>query len=123
MAFVLSIGFAVEYSIHVVHRFLSAPNSVKSAHARVVYTMGFLFIPLTLSFLSSIIGIVCLYFTEFEFNEVYFFRPLVIVMIVTYYIGTLFLPTLLTKLDFEFFRVGCNDARGDAGNVFDHNMK
>mmetsp|Transcript_3113 Transcript_3113/g.3680 ORF Transcript_3113/g.3680 Transcript_3113/m.3680 type:complete len:1362 (+) Transcript_3113:138-4223(+) len=109
MAFVLSIGFAVEYSVHVVHRFISAPNTLASAHDRVVHTMKFLTMPLTLSFLSSTIGIICLAFTEFKFNEVYFFRPLLIVMLVTYFIGTWFLPILLTKLDFDILKVGSSD--------------
>merc|ERR1719330_242421 len=106
MAFVLSIGFTVEYSVHVVHRFLSAPNSLENAQDRVIYTMKFLAMPLTLSFLSSVAGVSCLAFTDFKFNEVFFFRPLMIVMMVTYYIGTWYLPIVLTMLDFECLRVG-----------------
>jgi len=117
MAFVLSIGFAVEYSVHVVHRFLSAPNNIRSAENRVFYTMQFLTVPLTLSFVSSTIGISCLAFTEFQFNEVFFFRPLMIVAVVTYYIGTWFLPILLTQLDFDFLKVGSNDARKDGSDL------
>merc|ERR1712038_1953478 len=106
MAFVLSIGFTVEYSVHVVHRFLSAPNSLGNAEDRVIYTMEFLAMPLTLSFLSSLAGVSCLAFTDFKFNEVFFFRPLMIVMMVTYYIGTWFLPIVLTVLDFDWLKVG-----------------
>ena len=108
MAFVLSIGFAVEYSVHVVHRFLSAPNSIESAQERVVYTMQFLIKPLTLSFFSSTVGIISLAFTDFKFNQIFFFRPLMTVMLVTYYIGTWFLPVLLTKLNFDCLKVGKN---------------
>jgi len=109
MAFVLSIGFAVEYSVHVVHRFLSAPYSIKSAADRVEHTMEFLFLPLTLSFISSTIGVVCLAFTEFAFNERFFFRPLMVVMLVTYFFGTYFLPVVLRFLDVDFLKVGSVD--------------
>lgn len=107
MAFVLSVGFATEYSVHVVHRFLSVPTAIKSPMDRVEYTMKFLAQPLTLSFLSSSVGVICLSFTDFDFNERFFFRPLMIVMFVTYFIGTFFLPIILTKLDFEVLKVGC----------------
>merc|ERR1719330_279869 len=106
MAFVLSIGFTVEYSVHVVHRFLSAPNSLENAQDRVIYTMKFLTMPLTLSFLSSLAGVACLALTDFKFNEVFFFRPLMIVMVVTYYIGTWYLPIVLTMLNFDCLKVG-----------------
>jgi len=106
MAFVLSVGFAVEYSVHVVHRFLSAPVWITSAAERVNHTMEFLTLPLTLSFISSTIGVVCLAFTEFSFTERFFFRPLIIVMVVTYFVGAFFLPVLLTFLDVDFLKVG-----------------
>eukprot|EP00593_Proboscia_inermis_P013375 CAMPEP_0171315378 /NCGR_PEP_ID=MMETSP0816-20121228/63199_1 /TAXON_ID=420281 /ORGANISM="Proboscia inermis, Strain CCAP1064/1" /LENGTH=83 /DNA_ID=CAMNT_0011805845 /DNA_START=27 /DNA_END=278 /DNA_ORIENTATION=- len=83
--------------------------------------MKFLTMPLTLSFLSSTIGIICLAFTEFKFNEVYFFRPLLIVMLVTYFIGTWFLPILLTKLDFDILKVGSSD--DNHANDFDDDKK
>ena len=106
MSFVLSTGFSVEYSVHVIHRFLSAPLSIQSASDRVAYTMQFLALPLTLSFLSSTIGIICLRFTSFKFNQVYFFRPLIIVMLVTYFVGAFFLPVCLTKMNFDALKVG-----------------
>ena len=74
--------------------------------------MKFLIQPLTLSFLSSTAGVACLAFTDFEFNERFFFRPLMVVMVMTYIIGAFFLPILLTKLDFDFLRlvlVSCVD--------------
>lgn len=106
MAFALSIGFATEYSVHVIHRFLAAPIYIEEATKRVEYTMKFLTQPLTLSFLASVIGVACLAFTEIEFTERFFFRPLMCVMLVTYFVGAYFLPIVLTKLNFEFLRVG-----------------
>mmetsp|Transcript_28268 Transcript_28268/g.65473 ORF Transcript_28268/g.65473 Transcript_28268/m.65473 type:complete len:693 (-) Transcript_28268:101-2179(-) len=109
MSFVLSIGFAVEYSVHVVHRFLDAPLSYKSATDRVHYAMSFLTLPTFLSFVSSTIGVVCLAFTDFNFNEVFFFRPLIIVMFVTYFFGCWFLPVVLSALDFSALKLGDPD--------------
>lgn len=76
MSFVLSVGFAVEYSVHVVMRWLRADLCFSSALERVRHTMSFLMLPTFMSFVSSTIGVACLAFTEFEFNQVFFFRPL-----------------------------------------------
>jgi len=113
MSFVLSVGFATEYSVHVVHRFLSVPTFIQSPNERVEYTMKFLAQPLTLSFLSSTVGVICLSFTEFNFSEQFFFRPLITVMVVTYFIGTFFLPILLTKLDFAVLKLGHAGEEGE----------
>lgn len=59
-----------------------------------------------MSWISSTIGVVSLAFTDFEFNKVFFFRPLIIVMMVTYFIGCYFLPALLVYLDFDICRLG-----------------
>jgi predicted RND superfamily exporter protein len=76
MSFVLSVGFAVEYSVHIVQRWLRADLSHESGLDRVKYTMSFLMLPTFMSFVSSTIGVLCLAFTDFEFNQVFFFRPL-----------------------------------------------
>eukprot|EP00934_Nitzschia_sp_Nitz4_P001181 Nitzschia sp. Nitz4//scaffold385_size13641//11219//13601//NITZ4_008973-RA/size13641-augustus-gene-0.16-mRNA-1//-1//CDS//3329549953//1181//frame0 len=106
MSFVLSVGYAVEYSVHVVARWMLADPALKSSLARVEYTMEFLFLPTFMSWVSSVIGVATLAFTEFEFNEVYFFRPLMIVMLVTYFFGCYWLPSLLSVLDFEAVKFG-----------------
>jgi hypothetical protein len=106
MSFVLSVGFAVEYSVHVVARWIRADNSMTTSLERVKHTMSFLMLPTFMSFVSSTIGVVCLAFTDFEFNQVFFFRPLLIVMMVTYFVGCYSLPVFLTYLDFEVCRLG-----------------
>ena len=80
MAFMLSVGFATEYSVHVVHRFLSPPTAIQSPTEQVEYTMIFLTQHLTLSFLSSSIGRTCLSFADVDFHERFFFRPFMAVM-------------------------------------------
>jgi predicted RND superfamily exporter protein len=106
MSFVLSVGFAVEYSVHIVARWIRADNRMTTSIERVKHTMSFLMLPTFMSWVSSTIGVVCLAFTDFEFNRVFFFRPLLIVMMVTYFIGCYSLPALLTYLDFEVCRLG-----------------
>merc|ERR1712066_770465 len=106
MSFVLSVGFVVEYAVHITHRFLMAPSNLESAVSRVEHAMSFLFIPTFMSFVSSTIGVVCLGFTKFEFNTVFFFRPLLIVMFITYFCGCYVLPLLLSLMDFDSLKLG-----------------
>jgi hypothetical protein len=95
MSMVLSVGFSVEYSVHVVTRWLRADASLVGIQ-RIEHTMSFLFLPTFMSFLSSLIGVACLAFTEFEFNEVFFFRPLILVMPITYFFGCWWLPVAVS---------------------------
>lgn len=106
MSFVLSVGFSVEYSVHIVARWLRADPELATALDRVEFTMNYLTVPTFMSFVSSTIGVACLAFTDFKFNEVFFFRPLIIVMFVTYFIGCWWLPVLLTLLDFDQVKLG-----------------
>ena len=69
MSFVLSVGFSVEYSVHIVARWLRAGMEKTTSLERVKHTMSFLMLPTFMSFVSSTIGVVCLAFTEFEFNR------------------------------------------------------
>lgn len=104
MSFVLSVGFAVEYSVHIVSRWLCSDRD--SALDRVEQTMSFLMLPTFMSFVSSTVGVICLAFTDFEFNTRFFFRPLMIVMFVTYFFGCYWLPVFLTWFEFEFIKFG-----------------
>lgn len=74
-----------------------------------------------MSFVSSTIGTICLAFTEFEFNHKYFFRPLMIVMFVSYWFGCWFLPTLLVYLDFDAVKLGpeTSDESGPGAKVLE----
>lgn len=106
MSFVLSVGFTVEYTVHIVSRWMRASNEHPTSLERVHFTMSFLMLPTFMSFVSSTIGTVCLAFTEFEFNHKFFFRPLIIVMFVSYWYGCWFLPCALTYMDFDFMKLG-----------------
>ena len=114
MAFVLSVGFSVEYSVHIVFRWLRADLSLTGID-RVKHTMSFLMNPTFMSFVSSTIGVACLAFTIFEFTKTFFFRPLIIVMPVTYFFGVWWLPAVLSLLDFDLVRLG-NEPAGSPRN-------
>jgi len=106
MSFVLSVGFAVEYSVHIVTRFIRADMKYETGLDRVKHTMSFLMLPTFMSFVSSLIGVVCLAFTEFEFNITFFFKPLIIVMFATYFYGCWWLPAMLTLFNFDVVKLG-----------------
>ena len=93
MSITLSIGFAVEYSVHVTFHFLSAPATAPKE--RIEHAMGKLFAPTLMAFLSSAIGIIMLGFTKFMFIKLYFFIPLLLTLFVTYFYGTFLLPVVL----------------------------
>ncbi|CAB9518815.1 Protein patched homolog 1 [Seminavis robusta] len=109
MSFVLSVGFAVEYSVHIIDRWFRSDRD--SALERVEQTMSFLMLPTFLSFGSSTLGVLCLAMTSFEFNTRFFFRPLIIVMFVTYFFGCWVLPSFLTILDFGFLKLAPPDSK------------
>ena len=106
MSFVLSVGFAVEYSVHIVARFLKADSQLETGLDRVKYTMSFLMLPTFMSFGSSVIGVICLAFTEFEFSFTFFFKPLIILMFVTYFYGCWWLPVVLTLVNWDIVKFG-----------------
>jgi len=110
MSFTLSVGFAVEYSVHIVARWLRSDR--ETALERVDETMSFLMLPTFMSFVSSVVGVLCLSFTGFEFNTRFFFTPLIIVMFVTYFFGIFWLPVFLTWFEFDFVKLGPKEATG-----------
>ena len=96
MACLMSAGFAVEYSVHVSHRFMA--SKAGSAQDRVREAMEGLFLPSTLAFASSAVGIVTLVLSRFQFVRTYFFTPLFIVLFITYFYGAFALPVIFTFL-------------------------
>jgi Patched family len=106
MSIVLSVGFSVEYSVQIVSRWLRSEMATGRSFQRVHQTMSFLMIPTFMSFVSSTLGVVCLALAEFTSTQEFFFRPLIIVMFVTYFFGCWFLPVLLCYIDFDVVKLG-----------------
>jgi hypothetical protein len=141
MSFVLSVAYSVEYAVHIVERWMRCDASIVAGLDRVRFTMRFLTLPTFMSFVSSAIGVCCLAFTAFDFNETYFFRkfvcclcfdegllvsvlspnddalynvhsagPLILVMLVTYFFGCWWLPSLLVFVEADVVRLGSSSS-------------
>jgi hypothetical protein len=106
MAFVLSVGFAVEYSVQIFSRWMRADMSHLTSLDRAEHTMSFLMLPTFVSFISSTIRVVCLAFSPHVLSRVNFFRPTILVMCMSYWYGYWFLPVLLSHLDFDMVKMG-----------------
>jgi hypothetical protein len=121
MACIMSAGFAVEYSVHVVHRFMELQPTSSNLNntdplERVLKAMDGLFIPTTMAFLASTVGILFLLGSDFTFVRMYFFTPLITVLFVTYFFGVFSLPVLFVHLGhLPFFQVQGSDDLGLAG--------
>jgi len=95
---VMSTSLAVEYSVHVTHRFLVAPPG--TAAARIQHAMEWLFSPSAMAFLTSAVSVLMMAFSEFRFVRLYFFAPLACAVITSYFFGGFTLPCLLGLMDF-----------------------
>lgn len=94
---VMSTGLAVEYSVHVVHRFLEAPPG--TAVERVDHAMQWLFSPSAMAFLTSAVSVLMMAFSEFRFVRLYFFAPLACAVLTSYIFGAFTLPCMLSFMD------------------------
>jgi len=124
MSYLMSVGFAVEYSVHVTHRFLTAPRTSNTAADRIAFALDLLSRPMFMAFTSSAVGVFCLLFSTFVFVRVYFFIPLVVVLVVTYYYGVIFLPVLLqyTFCDCLDLHAGEHDGMVEADAIADEKL-
>lgn len=122
MSYLMAVGFAVEFSVHIVHRFLVAPSELTDPNDRILFTMEMLSMPTILAFASSFIGIMCMAFTDIKFIVVYFFTPLILVVCITFFYGAFFLPVLLTTFRCDFLNLGTpgsEDRRKSMQDKFD----
>jgi len=94
---VMSTGLAVEYSVHVVHRFIDSPSG--PALERIHHAMEWLFAPSAMAFLTSAFSVAMMAFSEFRFVRLYFFAPLACAVISSYAFGAFTLPCLLSLMD------------------------
>jgi len=94
---VMSTGLAVEYSVHVTHRFLVAPPG--TAAARIHHAMEWLFSPSAMAFLTSAVSVLMMAFSEFRFVRLYFFAPLACAVLTSYIFGAFTLPCFLGLLN------------------------
>lgn len=98
MAILFASGFAIEYAVHIVHHFLE--SQADTAVERIDYAMTFLFNPTCMAAVSSFASVLVLCFSGFGFVTKFFFTPLVMVVVVTYFYGAIVLPCALSFMEF-----------------------
>jgi len=96
MSCVISIGLTVEYAVHVVHRYLEAPQGDRGG--RVLNVMHSLLYPITLAFLTTSISVVMLLFSDIKFVRDYYCVPLMAATLSSFFCGAFFLPATLALL-------------------------
>lgn len=102
-----AIGFSVEFAVHIVHRWLTAPQHLTKAD-RVNYAMELLSLPMGCGCAASVAGLLCMLATENHLVRESFFLPLILVQVVTFFFGTWFLPSVLYFVPDSCLRVGPN---------------
>jgi len=93
MSCLMSTALAVEYSVHILHHFIAAPSG--SALQRIEHATKWLFAPSAMAFLTSAVSILMMAFSEFRFVRLYFFVPLAIAVLSSYFFGNFALPSFL----------------------------
>ncbi|KAI6242942.1 Protein patched-like protein 1 [Aphelenchoides fujianensis] len=90
---ITAVGIGVEFTAHVVLAFLT---SLGTRDERMVSCMEHMFVPVIHGGLSTLLGIVMLAFSEFEFIVVYFFVVMSALVIIGMINGLALLPVLLS---------------------------
>uniref|UniRef100_A0A0K0FYB0 Protein patched homolog 1 (inferred by orthology to a human protein) n=1 Tax=Strongyloides venezuelensis TaxID=75913 RepID=A0A0K0FYB0_STRVS len=89
---ITAVGIGVEFTAHVVLAFLT---SLGSRNDRMVSCMRHMFIPVMHGALSTLLGIIMLAFSEFEFVVKYFFVVLTALILIGIFNGLAMLPVML----------------------------
>lgn len=90
---VLSIGFSVDYTVHVVHTFSHAVG--KTRRDKTIETLVLMCNPVTHGAVSTALGILPIYFRK-EFIMQTFFKMTLLVVAFGYLCGVVFLPSILS---------------------------
>jgi hypothetical protein len=102
--YLTAIGFSVEFAVHITHRFMTAPQG--PAGQRVEHAMELLSFPMGCGFIASAAGLLCMLSSEVQMVRRIFFIPLITVQVVTFFLGTCFLPSLLHMMPCWCLSVG-----------------
>ncbi|WKX95323.1 hypothetical protein Q1695_012069 [Nippostrongylus brasiliensis] len=90
-----AVGIGVEFTAHVVLAFLTALGSVDD---RLDSCLQHMFVPVFHGAISTLLGIVMLVFSEFDFVIKYFFVVMSILVVLAVFNGLCLLPVLLTLI-------------------------
>ena len=109
IGYLMSVGFCVEYTVHIVHRFICAPLELERPADRVDFAMQKVFMPTWMAFATSFSGVACMIPTPSLLVLNYMVVPLLVVAVSTYWYGCFMLPCLLQFFNFPYFFIGPRD--------------
>lgn len=92
---ITAVGIAVEFTAHVVLSFLTSLGTVDE---RLQSCLEHMFVPVFHGAMSTLLGIVMLVFSEFDFVIKYFFVVMSVLVILGVFNGLTLLPVLLTMI-------------------------
>ncbi|GMR37186.1 hypothetical protein PMAYCL1PPCAC_07381 [Pristionchus mayeri] len=90
---ICAVGIGVEFSAHVMLAFLTSLGSVET---RLQSCLLHMFVPVFQGAISTLLGIVMLVFTEFDFVFKYFFVVMSVLVVIGIFNGLCLLPCILT---------------------------
>jgi predicted RND superfamily exporter protein len=108
---ITAVGIGVEFTAHVVLAFLT---SLGTRDDRMVACMEHMFVPVLHGCLSTLLGIIMLAFSEFEFIVIYFFVVMSALIIIGMINGLALFPVLLSLIG-----PSCEIVPIDGGNRLD----
>ncbi|CAK5091598.1 unnamed protein product [Meloidogyne enterolobii] len=102
ISIIMSIGFAVDLSAHIVYAFVSAQG--KESKERVICALGHIGWPIFQGAASTITGISVLYTVD-AYIILTFFKTIWLTMVLGMVHGLIFIPVLLSILPMSFFQI------------------
>ncbi|XP_023228651.1 protein patched homolog 1-like [Centruroides sculpturatus] len=90
---IVAVGIGVEFTTHFTMGFLT---SVGSRNKRIAMALGHMFAPVVHGAMSTLLGVIMLAFSEFDFIIRYFFYVLLALVVIGLFSGLMFLPVILS---------------------------
>merc|ERR550525_865992 len=92
---ILAIGIGMEFIIHILMSFV---GSIGSRNSRILLSLQHMFAPVVHGAFSTLLGVVMLAFSQFDFIVRYFFLVLMVLILLGLFSGLVFLPVLLVMV-------------------------
>ncbi|NP_001310737.1 protein patched-like [Parasteatoda tepidariorum] len=92
---IAAVGLGVEFTVHLIMSFIT---SIGNREERMGMALEYIFSPVVHGALSTLIGVIMLSFSEFDFIFRYFFTVLCALMLISMFNGFAFFPVLLSLI-------------------------
>lgn len=92
---ITAVGIGVEFTAHVVLAFLT---SLGSRNERMIACLDHMFVPVVHGVFSTLLGIIMLAFSEFDFVVKYFFVVMTVLILLGMFNGLAMLPVMLSLI-------------------------